>query len=80
MVKTQNIKVKTKGNCDIVDITAQVNDAINQSGISSGTVTVFNVGSTAGVTTTEYEPGPAPPAQELDETTKKALKSLGYVD
>ena len=57
MVKTQNIKVKTKGNCDIVNITTDVQQAISSSGIKNGTVTVFNVGSTAGVTTTEYEPG-----------------------
>jgi len=57
MVQTKRIKVKTGGNCDIVDITGQVNEFIRQSGLEEGTVTVFNVGSTAGVTTTEYEPG-----------------------
>jgi len=57
MVKTEKIKVETKGNCDIVDITEQVSKAAAQSGINNGTVTLFNVGSTAGITTTEYEPG-----------------------
>jgi len=57
MVKTEKIKVETKGNCDVVNITEQVNKAIGQSDIRSGVVTVFNVGSTAGITTTEYEPG-----------------------
>jgi len=57
MVKTQNIKVRTKGNCDVVNITEQVSNAVSQSKIDSGTVTLFNVGSTAGITTTEYEPG-----------------------
>lgn len=57
MVQTKRIKVKTGGNCDIVDITGQVNEFIRQTGLEEGTVTVFNVGSTAGVTTTEYEPG-----------------------
>lgn len=57
MVKTEKIKVKTGGNCDIVDITEQVSNTITDSGVSNGTVTVFNVGSTAGITTTEYEPG-----------------------
>ena len=57
MVKTERIKVKTKGNCDIVDISEQVREAVAKSDISDGTVTVFNVGSTAGLTTTEYEPG-----------------------
>jgi secondary thiamine-phosphate synthase enzyme len=57
MVKTEKIEIKTEGNCDIVDITEQVSNAIVDSGISNGTVTVVNVGSTAGITTTEYEPG-----------------------
>ena len=57
MVKTARINVETKGNCDIVNITEQVSEAAAQSGISDGTVTLFNVGSTAGITTTEYEPG-----------------------
>ncbi len=57
MVKTARINVETKGSCDIVNITEQVGEAIGQSDITDGTVTLFNVGSTAGITTTEYEPG-----------------------
>lgn len=57
MVKTETIKVKTKGNCDIVNITEQTAEAVAQSKTLAGTVTLFNVGSTAGITTTEYEPG-----------------------
>ena len=57
MVKTETIKVKTKGNCDVVNITEQVSEVVAQSDMKEGTVTVFNVGSTAGITTTEYEPG-----------------------
>jgi len=57
MVKTQKIQVKTKGNTDIHDITGLVSDAVAASGVKDGIVTLFNVGSTAGITTTEYEPG-----------------------
>ncbi len=57
MVKTQEIRIKTKGNCDIVNITEQVCAAVAQSTIKDGIVTLFNVGSTAGITTTEFEPG-----------------------
>ena len=57
MVKTEQIKVKTKGNCDVVNITEQVSEIVGRSDMNEGTVTVFNVGSTAGITTTEYEPG-----------------------
>ena len=57
MVKTETIKVKTKGNCDVVNITGQVSEVVSRSDMREGAVTVFNVGSTAGITTTEYEPG-----------------------
>ena len=57
MVETQELNIKTKGNCDVINITDQVVAAVTRSGLTAGTVTVFNVGSTAGITTTEYEPG-----------------------
>jgi len=57
MVKTEKLTVKTRGNCDVVNITELVACAIERSGVREGIVTVFNVGSTAGITTTKYEPG-----------------------
>ncbi len=57
MVKTETISLSTKGHCDIVDITPQVEQQVAKTDIDSGTVTVFVTGSTAGVTTIEYEPG-----------------------
>jgi len=57
MVKTQPINVKTRGNCDIVDISPLVREAVAQSKLANGVATLFNVGSTAGITTIEYEPG-----------------------
>jgi len=57
MVITQGITLETAGNGDILDITPGVARQVQASGISSGTVTVFIPGSTAGVTTIEYEPG-----------------------
>jgi secondary thiamine-phosphate synthase enzyme len=57
MVITKKIQVRTKGNCDILDITSQTTELVAESGVLAGTVILFNVGSTAGITTTEYEPG-----------------------
>jgi secondary thiamine-phosphate synthase enzyme len=57
MVKTHEMRIKTSGNCEVVNITDQVAATVGQSDISDGAVTVFNIGSTAGITTTEYEPG-----------------------
>ena len=55
-IVTKDIAFETKGNCDIVDITAQVVKEVAESGVSNGTITLFVTGSTAGLTTIEYEP------------------------
>jgi secondary thiamine-phosphate synthase enzyme len=57
MVITGNISLNSRGNCDIIDITAQVEQQLAEADVSSGTVTLFVAGSTAGLTTIEYEPG-----------------------
>jgi len=57
MVESVTLQFNSKGNCDIIDITPQVSQAIYKSSVDSGTVTVFITGSTAGVTTIEYESG-----------------------
>ena len=56
-VITKQIKISSKSENDIINITEQVADAILQCGISNGTVTVFVSGSTGALTTIEYEPG-----------------------
>lgn len=56
-VETKNIRLSTSGNCDIVDITTEVAEQVAKSGVQDGTATVFVTGSTAGITTIEYEPG-----------------------
>lgn len=57
MVYTHTLEIATKGNCHLIDITARVQEAVRGSGSANGVVTVFNIGSTAGITTIEYEPG-----------------------
>lgn len=57
MVITESISLSTRGFGDLLDITAEVNDAVRESGLNGGTITVFVAGATAGVTTIEYEPG-----------------------
>jgi len=54
-VVTKSITFKTKGSCDFIDITAQVADEVKQSEVNNGAVTLFISGSTAGITTIEYE-------------------------
>ncbi len=57
MIKTETIDVKTHGGTHIIDLTEQVARLITASAMQTGTVTLFNVGSTAALTTVEYEPG-----------------------
>lgn len=57
MVVTKRISFQSKGACDIIDITPQVEQQIAETDINDGTVTIFVAGSTAGITTIEYEPG-----------------------
>lgn len=56
-VASRTIRLNTKGNCDMVDITSAVAKEVADSGISNGAATIFITGSTAGVTTIEFEPG-----------------------
>lgn len=56
-IKTFHIEINTLGNCDLIDITDSVRDIVFESGLKSGTVTAFIPGSTAGITTIEYESG-----------------------
>ncbi len=56
-VVTKTLSFQTKGNGDMVDITDGIDDLLSASGVSNGIVTVFVPGSTASVTTIEYEPG-----------------------
>ena len=53
----QQISVTTKGYGDMHDITDQVATAVGESGVMTGVVNVFNVGSTAAIGTIEFEPG-----------------------
>jgi secondary thiamine-phosphate synthase enzyme len=57
MVITKKISLQTKGNCDIADITPQVEQYLAETEVNDGTVTLFVAGSTAGVSTIEFEPG-----------------------
>jgi secondary thiamine-phosphate synthase enzyme len=56
-VATRTIALRTHGYCDVMDITLQVQNAIQETGLNDGIATVFVPGSTGGVTTIEYEPG-----------------------
>src|SRR5215218_8308461 len=56
-VTTSEFRVSTGGDSDILDITGQVQRAAAEAGAADGQVAVFVRGSTAAVTTMEFEPG-----------------------
>ena len=56
-VKSISFQINTKGRTDILDITNKVQEEVSASEIKDGTATLFVPGSTAGVTTIEYESG-----------------------
>ncbi len=53
----QGFSCSTKGRCDVVDITSQVERIVAKSGLRRGMVNISGRGSTLGITTLEYEPG-----------------------
>lgn len=56
-VLTKRLDLASKAEGDIIDITEKVQQAVAESGLAAGVATVFVPGSTAAVTTMEYEPG-----------------------
>ena len=67
MVVGQEITLKTQGYSDIKNITDRVQEIIAESGISAGIVNISVIGSTASISTIEYEPALVQDVQnELD--------------
>jgi secondary thiamine-phosphate synthase enzyme len=56
-VVTRTITVRSHGENDMIDVTHQINEATKATMLQDGIVTIFVSGSTAAVTTIEYEPG-----------------------
>lgn len=52
----EKFKISTQGNNDIINITDKIQKIITNSKAKSGIVSVFVLGSTAGITVIEYEP------------------------
>ncbi len=56
-VVTERMTISTRGDAEVVDVTTAVSAAVMKAGFRDGIVTVSAVGSTAAVTTCEFEPG-----------------------
>jgi len=68
MIQTTEIRIDTKGHCDVRDITGDLSNAIEESGLREGQALAFVPGSTAGITTVEFEPGLVRDLEEFFES------------
>lgn len=71
-IRNKKITENSAGFCDIIDITAKVKGHIEQENIRRGVASLFVSGSTAALTTIEYEPGLI---QDLKEYLEKHIPS-----
>lgn len=56
-IVTKVVQLRSSKENDIIDVTKQTSDALRESGLNDGIINVFVAGSTAAITTIEYEPG-----------------------
>ena len=78
MILNEKISLTTQGNSEIIDITGQVRDILEEKGISNGILTVFIPGSTGAITTIEYESGALEDMQNLLETIAPQNKNYKH--
>lgn len=71
-IRTKKITESSAGFCDVIDITNKVKEQISQENMRSGLASLFVNGSTAALTTIEYEPGLI---QDLKEFVEKHIPS-----
>jgi secondary thiamine-phosphate synthase enzyme len=73
-VRTTELRLSTRGDADIVDLTGAVARAVAESGVGEGQATAFVRGSTAAITTMELEPGGV---QDLRELLERLIPTHG---
>jgi len=56
-VVSRTREFSTTGDTDVIDLTSEASEFLEASGVQSGVLVVFTPGSTAGVTTIEFESG-----------------------
>ncbi|MGH2952825.1 MAG: secondary thiamine-phosphate synthase enzyme YjbQ [Solirubrobacterales bacterium] len=56
-VHSSQVRIQTRGDADVIDLSAELRAAVSQSGVAEGQASAFVRGSTAALTTMEFEPG-----------------------
>src|SRR5262249_27050618 len=78
MIAQQQLTVRTHGHRDMHDLTAEVTRVVRESGVRTGLVHVFNVGSTAAVGAIEFEPGLRRDLPELLDRLMPPSREYGH--
>lgn len=68
------LRVSTRGDGDVIDLTAGIAGVVRESGVEQGMAAVFVPGATAAVTAMEFEPGGV---HDLRETLERLVPSAG---
>jgi secondary thiamine-phosphate synthase enzyme len=70
----KTLRINTKGSGDLINITGEIADILKETKLEKGNLVVFVIGSTAAITTFEYEPGLIQDIKELYEKIAPANK------
>lgn len=73
-VRSTELALATQGDGDAIDITAEVQRAVDAAGVGEGQASAFVRGSTAAITTMEYEPGGV---HDLAEALERLIPAQG---
>lgn len=78
MIYQDKLSVETRGHRDVHDITPEVSEIVNRSGVTAGTAHIFNVGSTGAIGMIELEPGLAADLPEILDKLMPPSRSYGH--
>jgi secondary thiamine-phosphate synthase enzyme len=78
MVRTSSISLSTRGHGDCSDITVGLAKTVSDSGLRSGTATVFCPSSTSALTTIEYEAGAVADLRRLFDEILPAARAYAH--
>jgi secondary thiamine-phosphate synthase enzyme len=73
-IQTAELHLSTRGDGDVIDVTAEVQRVVDEAGVVEGQATAFVRGSTAAITTMEYEPGGV---QDLQQMLERLIPTSG---
>ncbi len=77
-VVSKQLNLRTKGAGDLVDISDHIQNALTETNLEQGTATVFVIGSTAAITSFEYEPGMISDIKDLFEKIAPSAQSYAH--